>query len=133
MGRMPVIRIFYNAIKQVIETLMGSQAKAFREVVLIEYPRAGCWTIGFVTGAVEGEIGNAMGGAGAGEVISVFVPTAPSPVNGFLLFVPRAEAVSLSMTVEEGIKMVVSMGMITPPVPLPPEPPVDTGISPGTA
>lgn len=127
MGRMPVIRIFYNAIKQVIETLMGSQAKAFREVVLIEYPRAGCWTIGFVTGTAEGEIAN---GTGAGEVISVFVPTAPSPVNGFLLFVPRAEAVSLHMTVEEGIKMVVSMGMIAP---VPPAPPVEGSVSPSTA
>lgn len=134
MGRMPVIRIFYNAIKQVIETLMGSQAKAFREVVLIEYPRAGCWTIGFVTGTADGEIAQGTGRTGPGEVISVFVPTAPSPVNGFLLFVPRAEAVSLHMTVEEGIKMVVSMGMIAPAAPVSPvAPPVDGGVSPGGA
>jgi uncharacterized membrane protein len=128
MTHMPVIRIFYNAIKQVIETLMGSQAKAFREVVLIEYPRAGCWTIGFVTGSAEGEIAQ---GTGASDVISVFVPTAPSPVNGFLLFVPRAEAVSLKMSVEEGVKMVVSMGMIAPAVPLPPADPAENiGIPP---
>ena len=112
-GRMPIIRTFYTAIKQVIETLIGSQAKAFREVVMIEYPRKGTWTLGFVTGVPEGEI---QGGLNQ-DLITVFVPTAPSPVNGFLLFVPRKEAIPLKMSVNEGIKMVVSCGMIAPSAP----------------
>jgi uncharacterized membrane protein len=116
MGRMPIIRTFYNAIKQVIETLMGSQAKAFREVVLIEYPRKGTWTLGFVTGVPEGEIQGDLNQ----DLVTVFVPTAPSPVNGFLLFVPRKDMISLKMSVDEGIKMVISCGMIAPPPPAEP-------------
>lgn len=107
----PGLRNVYNTIKQVVETIMGSQAKAFREVVLIEYPRKGSWTLGFVTGTPANEI-NTSGKDE--ELVSVFVPTAPSPVNGFLLFIPRKEITSLKMTVEEGIKMVVSMGIVCP-------------------
>ncbi|HQX27738.1 MAG TPA: DUF502 domain-containing protein [Alphaproteobacteria bacterium] len=113
MGRMPIVRTFYNAIKQVVETLMGSQAKAFREVVLIEYPRKGTWTLGFVTGIPEGEIQGDLNQ----DLVTVFVPTAPSPVNGFLLFVPRKDMISLKMSVDEGIKMVISCGMIAPAQP----------------
>ncbi|MCE7886396.1 MAG: DUF502 domain-containing protein [Alphaproteobacteria bacterium PRO2] len=122
MGRMPIIRTFYNAIKQVIETLMGSQAKAFREVVLIEYPRKGTWTIGFVTGVPEGEVKGGL----TENLVTVFVPTAPSPVNGFLLFVPREDVIVLRISVDEGIKMVVSCGMIAPPPPA--EPIVDNKV-----
>ncbi len=122
MGRMPIIRTFYNAIKQVIETLMGSQAKAFREVVLIEYPRKGTWTLGFVTGIPEGEIQGDLNQ----DLVTVFVPTAPSPVNGFLLFVPRKDMISLKMSVDEGIKMVISCGMIAPAQPS--EPIVDNKV-----
>lgn len=113
MGRMPIVRTLYNAIKQVVETLMGSQAKAFREVVLIEYPRKGTWTLGFVTGTPEGEIQGDL----KQDLVTVFVPTAPSPVNGFLLFVPRKDMISLKMSVDEGIKMVISCGMIAPAPP----------------
>jgi uncharacterized membrane protein len=115
MNKMPIIRTFYNAIKQVVETLMGSQAKAFREVVLIEYPRKGTWTLGFVTGIPEGQIAQADE-----ELITVFVPTAPSPVNGFLLFVPKKDMIPLHMSVDEGIKMVISCGMIAPTPPAEP-------------
>lgn len=108
--RLPVINAVYKAVKQLFETLMGSQAQAFREVVMLEYPRAGTWTLGFVTGVPEGEIQDAV----KGEMINVFIPTAPSPVNGFLLFVPRKDTISLKMSVEDGIKMVVTMGLIGP-------------------
>lgn len=110
LDRVPVINTVYKALKQVFETIIGSQAQAFREVVLIEYPRAGTWTLGFVTGVPEGEIQNVAKGS---ELINVFVPTAPSPVNGFLLFVPKKDIIPLKMTVEDGIKMVVSVGIIT--------------------
>lgn len=109
-NRLPVINVLYKSVKQLIETLVGSQSQAFREVVMIEYPRKGTWTLGFVTGFTEGEIQDIA----EDDLINVFVPTAPSPVNGFLLFVPRHEMVHLNMSVEDGIKMVISMGIITP-------------------
>lgn len=112
--RLPVINALYKAVKQVMETLLGSQAQAFREVVMIEYPRKGTWTLGFVTGFTEGEIQDI---SKDDDLINVFVPTAPSPVNGFLLFVPKADMIPLKMSVEEGIKMVISMGIITPELP----------------
>lgn len=108
--RVPIVNTVYKAVQQVLETLIGSQAQSFREVVLLEYPRAGSWTLGFVTGPMEAEIQSAQ----AAEMVSVFVPTAPSPVNGFLLFVPKKDIIPLKMSVEDGIKMVVSIGIITP-------------------
>ncbi|OAN43994.1 hypothetical protein A6A04_08925 [Paramagnetospirillum marisnigri] len=108
--RMPVIRGIYSAVKQIFDTIFGQKAEAFREVVLVEYPRAGAWTIAFVTGQASGEIKDAF----ADEMVSVFVPTTPNPTSGFLLFVPKADLRPLAMTVEEGLKMVVSMGVLTP-------------------
>lgn len=116
-ARVPVINTLYKSVKQLFETLIGSQAQAFREVVMIEYPRKGTWTLGFVTGFTEGEVQDVT----PEDLINVFVPTAPSPVNGFLLFVPRNEMIPLKMSVEEGIKMVISMGIITPEPPKPPK------------
>jgi uncharacterized membrane protein len=113
--RVPVIGTVYKSVKQVFETLIGSQAQAFREVVMVEFPREGVWTLGFITGVTEGEIQGAM----TEELVNVFVPTAPSPVNGFLLFVPRNRIIPLKMAVDEGIKMVVSMGIIQPSAILP--------------
>jgi uncharacterized membrane protein len=111
MARMPVVRGVYSAVKQLTETVFGKQAAAFREVVLIEYPRRGIWGIGFITGTTEGEIQELT----EDEVLNVFVPTTPNPTSGFLLFVPRSELVVLSMTVEEGIKLIISGGIVTPP------------------
>lgn len=109
--RVPLIGALYKGVKQVFETVIGTQAQAFREVVLLEYPRPGSWTLGFVTGPVDPEIQGYTGQ----DMLSIFVPTAPSPVNGFLLFIPRKDVVPLQMSVEDGIKMVVSIGMIAPP------------------
>jgi uncharacterized membrane protein len=108
--RMPVIRSIYGATKQIFETVLANQSSAFREVVLVEWPRPGVWTLGFITGAVDGEIRDVVGR----EVVSVFIPTTPNPTGGYLLFFPRAEVTHLDMTVEEGIKMVVSTGIVTP-------------------
>lgn len=109
--RMPVIRTLYGAIKQIFETIMASQSQAFREAVMLEYPRKGVWSIGFVTGKTEGEVQRVTDK----ETINVFVPTTPNPTSGYLLFVPREELVFLDMSVEEAVKLVVSAGIITPP------------------
>ncbi|MDF1794543.1 MAG: DUF502 domain-containing protein [Thalassobaculaceae bacterium] len=111
MARMPVIRNVHSALKQILETVLAQQSKAFRQVVMIEYPRRGIWAIGFLTGDTVGEVQNLT----EDETVNVFLPTTPNPTSGFLLFVPRGDCHELSMTVEEGIKMVVSGGIVTPP------------------
>jgi len=110
-NRMPVVRSVYGALKQIFETVLESSSRSFREVVLVEYPRRGIWAIAFITSTTEGEVQNTI----TDEVVNIFLPTTPNPTSGFLLFVPRNELVSLDMTVEEGIKMVVSAGLVTPP------------------
>ncbi len=109
--RMPVIRNIYGALKQIFETIMASQSQAFRDVVMFQYPRPGIWAIGFVTGVTKGEVQRLTDN----EVVNVFLPTTPNPTSGFLLFLPRKDLTVLNMTVEEGIKMIVSGGIITPP------------------
>lgn len=109
--RMPVIRSLYATIKQVFETIMATQSQAFREVVMLEYPRKGVWSVGFVTGRSQGEIQRTT----EKETINVFVPTTPNPTSGYLLFVPKKELRYLDMSVEDGVKLVVSGGIITPP------------------
>lgn len=111
--RMPVIRTVYGAIKQIFETVMASQSQAFRDAVMLEYPRKGVWSIGFVTGVTEGEVQRIT----EEETVNVFVPTTPNPTSGYLLFVPKKELTYLDMTVEEAVKLVVSAGIITPPDP----------------
>lgn len=110
MDRVPVISKVYGAIKQIFETVMAGQSQAFREAVMLEYPRKGTWSIGFVTGKTEGEVQKMTNQ----ETINVFVPTTPNPTSGFLLFVPKKDVKYLDMSVEEAIKMVVSAGIITP-------------------
>lgn len=111
LATMPVIRSLYSALKQIIETILKQQSSAFRQVVLFEYPRRGSWALGFLTGVTSGEVQNLT----EDEVLNVFLPTTPNPTSGYLLFIPRREMVFLSMSVEEGIKMVVSGGIVTPP------------------
>ena len=111
LNRMPVVRSIYSAIKQIFETVMGQQSNAFREAVLVEYPRRGIWAIAFITGVTEGEVQNLT----EQETVNIFLPTTPNPTSGFLLFVPKDEVVPLDMTVEEAIKMVISGGIVTPP------------------
>ena len=110
LNQVPVVRSLYSALKQIIETVLAKKSNAFREVVLIQYPRPEVWAIGFFTGDAH----ETVAGVPDSEVINVFLPTTPNPTSGFLLFVPRKEAKKLSMTVEEGLKMVVSGGIVTP-------------------
>lgn len=108
--KMPIVRNIYGAFKQVFETVLSRDSMSFRQVALVEYPRRGVWSLGFVTGTTTGEVQKDT----EDEVINVFIPTTPNPTSGFLLFIPRSEVQILEMTVEDGIKMVVSAGIITP-------------------
>lgn len=109
--RVPVINTIYGAIKQIFETVMASQSDAFKEVVMFEYPRKGIWVMGFVTGQTKGEVQSLTDT----ETVNIFLPTTPNPTSGFLLFVPKKDITYMKMSVEEGIKMIVSGGIITPP------------------
>jgi len=111
LSRMPVIRSVYSATKQIFETMLAKRSTAFREVVLVEFPRPGMWSIGFLTGVTEGEVQELTDE----EVLNVYIPTTPNPTSGYLCFVARSEVYPLSMSVEEGIKMVVSGGLVIPP------------------
>ena len=111
LNRMPVIRSVYNAVKQILETVLAQQSKAFREAVLVEYPRRGIWAIAFITGTTEGEVQSIT----EDDCVNIFLPTTPNPTSGFLLFVPKEDLIPLSMSVEEAIKMVISGGIVTPP------------------
>ena len=113
LARMPVVRSIYSALKQIFETVLAQKSKAFREVVLIEFPRKGIWAIGFATGSTKGEVRSVIDH----EVVNIFMPTAPNPTSGYLLFLPRKDVVFLDMTVEQGLKMVISGGVVTPPEP----------------
>ena len=114
-SRMPIVYGIYGTVKQVLETMLANKANAFREVTLVEYPRKGCWTLGFIAGPTNGEPQSFFDQ----EMVNVFVPTTPNPTSGFLLIVPRHELHILSMSVEEGFKMLISMGIITPPLTVP--------------
>ena len=90
---------------------MGSSSKAFREVVIIEYPRKELWAIAFITSETQGEVKNKL----KKDSVNVFLPTTPNPTSGFMLFVPKKDLIRLNMNVEEGMKLVISGGIITPP------------------
>lgn len=110
-NRMPVVRSIYNASKQILETVFRDQSEAFREAVLVEYPRRDAWTIGFITGQTTGEVQERT----PDEVVNVYVPTTPNPTSGFLLYIPVKDVKPLDMSVEDAVKMVISVGMVTPP------------------
>lgn len=116
LDRTPIVRGIYSTLKQLFETALSQSSRSFREVVLIEYPRAGIWSVGFVTGEPSADIARAH----QDELVSVFVPTTPIPAYGFLMYLPRQDARVLDMTVEEGMKLVISGGIVVPPARPPP-------------
>ncbi len=111
LSRTPIVKSIYNSVKQVSDTLFSSNGNAFREAVLVQYPRAGSWTIAFITGKPSGEVAAQL----PGEHVSVYVPTTPNPTSGFFLMMPRAEVHTLQMSVDEALKYVISMGVVAPP------------------
>jgi uncharacterized membrane protein len=110
LSRMPIVRSIYGASKQILETVISAQSDAFRDAVLVEYPRRGLWVIGFVTGGTRGEVAENIDI----EMVNVFIPTTPNPTSGFLLFCPRDEIIYLEMSVEDAVKLVVSGGIVHP-------------------
>ncbi|MES0372091.1 MAG: DUF502 domain-containing protein [Mariprofundaceae bacterium] len=108
LAQVPVVRSIYGAIKQLMEAVLGKGSKAFRQVVLVPFPQAGQWTIGFVTGETSLPV------PGDKPKVAVFIATTPNPTSGWLLFVSESDLIPLDMSVEEGMKVVVSGGMINP-------------------
>ena len=120
LSHIPIVKSIYSSVKQVSDTLFSSSGNAFREAVLVQYPRHGSWTIAFVTGRPGGEVADHL----IGEHVSVYVPTTPNPTSGFFLMMPRSEVVALTMSVDEALKYVISMGVVAPAIIVPPLPPV---------
>lgn len=109
--KMPVVSSFYSLMKQIFETFLSQKSRSFSQVVLVQYPRQGLWTIAFVSrDQTGGEIAQKSGQ----DFVSVYVPTTPNPTSGFLIFVPQKDIIKLDMSVEEGIKYVLSCGIVTP-------------------
>ncbi|HRL21993.1 MAG TPA: DUF502 domain-containing protein [Alcaligenes sp.] len=113
LGRIPLVRSIYNSVKQVSDTVLAPDGQAFREAVLVQYPRAGSWTIAFLTGAPGGEVARML----QGDFVSVYVPTTPNPTSGFFLMMPRGDVHKLDMTVDAALKYIVSMGVVAPAEP----------------
>jgi uncharacterized membrane protein len=109
----PIVKSIYSSVKQVSDTLFSSSGNAFREAVLVQYPRQGSWTIAFVTGKPGGEAAIHL----SGDYVSLYVPTTPNPTSGFFLMVPRADVIVLKMSVDEALKYVISMGVVAPLMP----------------
>lgn len=110
LGRIPLVRTIYTSVKQVLETLFTTNSKSFRKVVLVEYPRRGVWSMGFLTNK-----GIHVASTASGEnLLSVFVPTTPNPTSGFIVMLPEQDVLELDLTVEDGFKYIISMGVVVP-------------------
>ena len=117
--RIPVVRSIYSGVKQVSDTLFSEKGNAFRKALLVEWPHQGMWTIGFLTGNPAGDVLTqlqAQPGAqsASDEFLSVFVPTTPNPTGGYFVMVRRSACQELSMSVDEALTYIVSMGVIVP-------------------
>ncbi len=109
-SKVPLISSVYSLLKQVFETFFSSKTQAFSKVVMLEYPRKGIWILGFVSSELKGEVKENF----KGDMLNVFIPTTPNPTSGFLIFVPKEDTVELEMSVEDGIKFVISGGLVEP-------------------
>jgi uncharacterized membrane protein len=106
----PIVKSIYNSVKKVSDTLFSSNGNAFRTAMLVQYPRAGSWTIAFQTGVPGGEVQSHLGA----DMVSVYVPTTPNPTSGFFLMLPRSDVIELDMSVDEALTYVISMGSVAP-------------------
>ena len=109
--RLPLARGIYTSAKQIIDAFTVQGKNAFQKVVLLEYPRKGLYVLGFVTGSSKGEIQEKT----LEETLNIFIPTTPNPTSGMLILAPRHEVIELDMTIEEGLKVIVSGGLVSPP------------------
>ncbi len=110
LARIPLFRVIYNPARQLGEALLAGTRTVFQEVVLVPWPHPGVWVIGFVTGPLPASVARGTGG----DLVGVFIPKTPNPTSGFYELVPRAQLVPLSITVEQGLKMVISGGVVRP-------------------
>ena len=110
LSKIPLVRSIYNATKQVMQAIFATNSEAFRKVLLIEYPRKDTWTLAFQTGTPMAPFFSAMGE----EMLSVFVPTTPNPTAGFLLMLPKKDAVEIEMSIDEALKFIISLGVMQP-------------------
>ena len=108
--RIPVVSSIYSSVKQVSDTLFSSSGDAFRKALLVQWPREGMWTIGFLTGTPGGDVTRHL----QGDYVSVYVPTAPSPTGGYFVMMPRKDVIELDMSVDTALKYVISMGVASP-------------------
>ena len=110
LARIPVVKSIYYSVKQVSDTLFSGNGEAFRKVLLVHYPHPEAWAVAFQSGTPPREVSQHSDD----EMVSVFIPTAPSPVNGFFFFVRRRDTVELDISVDDALKYIVSMGVVTP-------------------
>ncbi len=110
LDRIPLVRSVYGGMKKLAETLFSKSSVSFRQPILIEYPRAGVWSIGFITGDPIGEVQQKT----AEHVLTCFVPTTPNPTSGFIVLVPKKDIIPLDMSVEQAMRLVISLGVVTP-------------------
>jgi uncharacterized membrane protein len=114
LSRIPVVKSIYSSVKQVSDTLLGPGGQAFRKALLVQYPRAGSWTIAFQTGQPASALQPHL----PPQCISIYVPTTPNPTSGFFLMLPRSEVIELDMSVDEALKYIISMGVVGPEGPV---------------
>ncbi len=110
LSRIPLVRSIYSAVNQLVETMFSDSGQSFRKVLLVEFPRRGLWTLAFLTGTEQGEAQQKTGR----DVINVYIPTTPNPTGGYFVMVPKADVQELDMSVDEGLKMLLSMGAVVP-------------------
>lgn len=108
--RIPFVSAIYKSVKQVSDTLLSSNGQAFRKVLLVRYPHPEAWSLAFQTSVADGEVASHMDG----EYVGVFIPTTPSPVNGFYFYVRKSETIELNISVDVALKSIISMGVVPP-------------------
>ena len=111
LSRIPVVKSIYYSVKQVSDTLFSGSGEAFRKVLLVRYPHPEAWSLAFQTAGPGRDIGTKLDG----EYVGVFIPTTPSPVNGFYFFVRKSETIELDISVDDALKCIISMGVVAPP------------------
>jgi uncharacterized membrane protein len=112
LSRVPVVKSIYSSVKQVSDTIFSDSSNAFRQALLVEFPRKGVWTVAFLTGEPGGDVKNHL----KGDFVSVYVPTTPNPTGGYFLMLPKDEVVELDMSVDQALKYIISMGTVEPSI-----------------
>jgi len=114
LDRIPLVRSIYSTTKQIIQTIFTSNGQAFRQVLLVEYPRKGMWSVAFQTGIAKSDLNPQLDI----EHVLIFIPATPNPTAGFLMMVPKSDTIELNMTIDEAFKLIISLGVMQPSAPL---------------